>query len=298
LTMMATLLPGAAAQGPTTLDTPRDKTGYTIGRDVGKSIAAVGPDMDVQAFSRAVQNAFTSSTPLLGEQETKSVATAVMQRINARSGMPIAGVAPGTEPPAVDPVKVGYVVGADVGRSLAPIQAQFDMPAFLMGIRSALEGTPPLVSDAEATALREALKARLQGEASAAVGRNLAEGNAFLARNKTESGVVTTPSGLQYRVLRQGAGPRPLPTSRVRVQYQGTLLDGKVFDSSYQRGQPAEFALDQVIPGWTEGVALMPVGAKYRFWVPSGLAYGAKGSPGSIPPNSTLIFDVELLQVL
>jgi FKBP-type peptidyl-prolyl cis-trans isomerase FkpA len=99
-------------------------------------------------------------------------------------------------------------------------------------------------------------------------------------------------------VLRQGAGPRPLPISRVRVNYQGTLLDGTVFDSSYERKEPAEFGLDQVIAGWTEGVAMMPVGAKYRFWVPSSLAYGEKGAPGSIPPNSTLVFDVELLQVL
>lgn len=298
LTMMAALLPAAGAQESAPLATPRDGTGYTIGRDVGGSIAAVGPDMDLKAFSRAVENAFAGNKPLLEEAQVKAVATALMQRIGARSGKPMPGVAPGTEPPAVDRTQVGYVVGADVGRSLAPIQAQFDMPAFLLGVRSALDGTPPLVAEAEATSLREALKVRLQAEAAAAVGRNLAEGNAFLARNRTESGVVTTSSGLQYRVLRQGAGPRPMPTSRVRVQYQGTLLDGKVFDSSYERGQPAEFSLDKVIPGWTEGVSLMPVGGKYRFWVPSGLAYGTKGSPGSIPPNATLIFDVELLQVL
>jgi len=111
--------------------------------------------------------------------------------------------------------------------------------------------------------------------------------------------VFTTPSGLQYMVLRQGAGERPQPSDRVRVNYHGTLLDGTVFDSSYERGQPAEFALDQVIPGWTEGVALMPVGGKYRFWIPGELAYGAKGTPGGpIGPNATLVFDVELMAVL
>ena len=297
LSILLVLSP-ASAQDAAPLANARDRTGYTIGRDVGTSIKAVGPDMELAAFARAVDNTFKGNKPLLDDEQVKRVATTVMQRIGVRSGQPMPGMAPGTEPPAVDPTEVGYVVGADVGRSLKPIQAQFDMPAFLTGVRSALDGSAPLVPEAEATALRDALKARLQAEAGAVAGRSLAEGNAFLARNRTESGVITTPSGLQYRVLRQGSGPRPLPTSRVRVQYQGTLLDGKVFDSSYERGQPAEFGLGQVIAGWTEGVALMPVGGKYRFWIPSGLAYGSKGSPGSIPPNATLVFDVELLQVL
>ena len=109
---------------------------------------------------------------------------------------------------------------------------------------------------------------------------------------------LTTPSGLQYMVLREGSGPRPLPSDTVRVNYEGKLLDGTVFDSSYQRGEPAQFGLNQVIPGWTEGVGLMPVGAKYRFWIPSQLAYGSNGAPGGmIGPEATLTFDVELLGI-
>src|SRR3546814_1489962 len=111
------------------------------------------------------------------------------------------------------------------------------------------------------------------------------------------SDLFTTPSGLQYMVLRQGAGPRPKPSDRVRVNYRGTLLDGTVFDSSEQHGGAAEFGLNQVIAGWTEGVSMMPVGAKYRFWIPSELAYGKQGNP-AIEPNTTLVFDVELLAIL
>ena len=142
------------------------------------------------------------------------------------------------------------------------------------------------------------MQTKMQSQAQAAAGTNLAEGTRFLAENKSVKGVFSTPSGLQYMVLRQGAGLRPKPSDRVRVNYHGTLLDGTVFDSSYERGQPAEFSLSQVIPGWTEGVSMMPVGAKYRFWVPGELAYGAKGRPGSpIGPNATLVFDVELLGI-
>lgn len=120
---------------------------------------------------------------------------------------------------------------------------------------------------------------------------------AFLAANKGKPGVVTTPSGLQYKIMRAGNGPRPGPRDTVLVHYEGKLIDGTVFDSSYSRGQPAAFPLDQVIPGWTEGVALMPVGSKYHFVVPPALAYGAQGAGGVIPPGAVLEFDIELLAV-
>ncbi len=119
----------------------------------------------------------------------------------------------------------------------------------------------------------------------------------FLAENARKAGVVTTASGLEYEVVRQGSGPKPARTDTVLVHYEGRLIDKTVFDSSYQRGQPAAFPLDQVIPGWTEGVQLMPVGSKYHFVVPPALAYGAKGAGGVIPPGAVLEFDIELLAI-
>jgi FKBP-type peptidyl-prolyl cis-trans isomerase len=127
-------------------------------------------------------------------------------------------------------------------------------------------------------------------------GTNAAAGEAFLLENRMKEGVQVTESGLQYEVISAGEGPKPAATDRVRVHYRGTTLNGEEFDSSYSRGEPATFVLNQVIPGWTEGVQLMPVGSKYKFYIPSDLAYGPGGSRG-IEPNSTLIFEVELLGI-
>ncbi|MGI8561448.1 MAG: FKBP-type peptidyl-prolyl cis-trans isomerase N-terminal domain-containing protein [Luteimonas sp.] len=304
LSMLAVLspVPAALAQDRAALSGERDKVSYMVGMDVAGSIAPAGPDLDLAAFERAVRNAFDGGKPLLTEAEAQSVGPALMQRIALRNGQPVPGMAPGAGPPPVAKDKVGFLVGADVGRSLAPIREEIDLPVFLRGLADVLQQREPLLAEAEANALRQAfstrVQARMQAEAAAASKQNAAEGTAFLVKNQAAKGVFTTPSGLQYMVLRQGAGQRPQPDARVRVHYHGTRLDGTVFDSSYERGQPAEFGLGEVIAGWTEGVAMMPVGAKYRFWIPSDLAYGDKGSPGGIGPNSTLTFDVELLEIL
>ena len=124
------------------------------------------------------------------------------------------------------------------------------------------------------------------------------EGEKFLAENKTKEGVITTESGLQYQVITEGTGVKPTAEDRVKVHYTGTLLDGTKFDSSVDRGEPAEFGVSQVIPGWTEGLQIMPAGSKYIFWIPSGLAYGERGAGQDIKPNSVLKFEVELLEVI
>lgn len=286
-----------------TLEGERDRISYTVGMDVGQSLEPIGPDLDYDAFERALVHAFQGGEPLVEAEDAQAIGMVLMLRAAHRAGQPMQGLPPGSPPPEVDPEQVGLMVGADVGRSLLPISSEIELPVMMRALRTRIEGGELLLGQEEADALRTALSARaqerMQAEAAQQGERNRAEGEAFLAANRGEKGVITMPSGLQYRVIRQGSGQRPLPSDRVRVHYHGTLLDGTVFDSSYERGEPAEFGLRQVIPGWTEGVALMPVGAKYRFWIPGQLAYGASGTPGGpIGPNATLVFDVELLDVL
>lgn len=297
LSLLLALSAAAAAQDKASLDSERDRISYYIGTDVGRSLAQVGPDMDLAAFQRAVSHAFQGGKPLVSETDAATVGPALMQRVAARSGRQLPGMAPGAQPPEVDKAKVGLMLGADVGRSLAPIQSEIDLPVFIQAVRTTLAGGNSLLSPEQAAATGEALKQRMQAQAARRGEESRKAGQAFLAQNRTNKGVFATPSGLQYQVIRQGAGRRPLPSDTVRVHYHGTLLDGTVFDSSYERNAPAEFRLGQVIAGWTEGLGLMPIGAKYRFWIPSELGYGEKGSPPSIPPNSVLVFDVELLDI-
>jgi FKBP-type peptidyl-prolyl cis-trans isomerase FkpA len=288
----------ASAQDRAHLDTDRDKASYMVGMDVGKSLAPVAPDLDPAALQRAIRNAMDGREPLIAEDKAPAVAQALMARVASRAGQAPAGA----PVPAVAKDQVGYLVGADVGRRLKPIADDIDLAVMMQGLRASLSGARPLLSGAEADAVRaafsERISTKLQARAAELGRRNAAEGEAFLAKNKTQKGVFTTSSGLQYMVLRQGSGQRPGPQDRVRVNYRGTLLDGTEFDSSYAGGQPAEFPLDRVIPGWTEGLGLMPVGSKYRFWIPGALGYGAQGTPdGPIGPNATLVFEVELLAI-
>jgi FKBP-type peptidyl-prolyl cis-trans isomerase FkpA/FKBP-type peptidyl-prolyl cis-trans isomerase FklB len=196
--------------------------------------------------------------------------------------------------------KNSTMIGMDIAKSLEPFKDEIDVEALTAALRASLAGKPTKLTPAEADQLRQEFGAKMQAKmakkAAEAGEKNLREGAAFLAANKTKPGVRTTASGLQYMVIRQGTGPMPKPTDRVRVHYVGTLLDGTKFDSSYDRGEPAEFALNQVIPGWSEGVALMPVNSKYKFWIPSNLGYGPNGQP-PIGANATLVFEVELLDV-
>ena len=200
-----------------------------------------------------------------------------------------------------DTEKMSYAMGLNVAEYVAHTPVDLVPELVLEGLRDALAGTPAIPSDEYASAMRM-LHTKIQ-EASRDQAKKLAEKNIreeqdFLAANKQKAGVSETPSGLQYEVIQDAAGAKPGRTSKVRVHYTGTLLNGQVFDSSVQRGEPAEFGLNQVIPGWTEGLQLMSEGAKYRFFIPARLAYGERGAPGAIPPNAALIFEVELLKIL
>lgn len=288
----------AFAQQRTSLATERDKVSYMVGMDVARSLEAAAPDIDMAAFERAIRNGIDGKPPLISEQEAAAISPALSQRAAARSGRQVPGLAPGSMPPEVARDKVGLMLGANIGMSLRGIADDIDLPVVLQGFRVIVDKGTPLLSEEDTKVVAAAFAQRRQAKVAEAAQASRQAGIDFLAANKTKKGVFTTASGLQYTVLTNGTGARPIPSSRVRVHYHGTLLDGTVFDSSVQRNQPAEFGLGQVIAGWTEGLTLMPVGAKYRFWIPSELGYGQNGSPPTIGPNSVLVFEVELLQIL
>jgi FKBP-type peptidyl-prolyl cis-trans isomerase FklB len=196
--------------------------------------------------------------------------------------------------------KAAYSIGYLSGRSNAQHIEKLDLDAFVAGFRDAYAKATPKFSEEEMKSALEAFRNRLQLEATEKANRAAAENKiksaAYLAENRKKSGVTTTTSGLQYEVLTEGTGAVPKPSDMVKVHYHGTLIDGSVFDSSVQRGEPAVFQLDQVIPGWTEGLQLMKTGAKYRLTLPPELAYGEQGV-GPIAANAVLVFEVELLGI-
>lgn len=287
----------AASKENARLTNDRQKVSYAIGLDVARSFEPIAQDIDLSALQRATENAFKGGKPLLSDEQTQATDTALRTLMAIRSGQQVPGLAPGTQPPPVSKENVGLMLGdRAVGPSLSRIQEDIELPVLMQAVRTVFEKGTPAMSQQEAASTLQAFGAAKQASAA---GKNREQGNAFLAKNKGEKGVITTASGLQYMVLRQGSGERPTATSKVRVNYEGKLLDGTVFDSSYTRGQPVEFALGQVVKGWTEGLQLMPVGSKYRFWIPSNLAYGAEGTQGGpIGPDAALTFDVELLGIV
>ena len=198
--------------------------------------------------------------------------------------------------------KLSYALGIGIGSQLARMGArELNIDDFAQAIKDVISGSQLKVDNVEAQTLVQNFfqeqEAKQQAAAAEAGKAAKAEGEAFLAENGKKEGIVTLPSGLQYQVLKEGNGKKPSATDQVVCHYEGTLIDGTVFDSSYQRNQPATFGLNQVIPGWTEGVQLMQEGAKYRFFIPYKLAYGERGAGAQIPPFATLVFDVELIEV-
>jgi len=198
------------------------------------------------------------------------------------------------DPSGVIGKEPSYALGMNFGSSLKEGNIYPDWDEFLQGMKDYLYDNKPRYTMEEASRIfYEAYNANVEKREEA----TRQAGIDFLEENKKKTGIITTESGLQYEVLTPGDGPKPLPVDTVRVHYKGTLLDGTEFDSSYSRGEPIEFPLNGVIPGWTEGLQLMNTGAKYRLFIPSDLGYGSTGAGQHIPPNSTLIFEVELLDI-
>ena len=199
--------------------------------------------------------------------------------------------------------KKSYALGMSIAHNLSSSGVRdLDYASFTDGVKAILTGSKPAISIEEAGDILEKMFAKLEddkkAETEAIADAFLKEGEAFLKENALKEGVVTTPSGLQYKVIKEGTGRRPSATSRVRCHYEGTFTDGTVFDSSYKRGEPAVFGLNQVIKGWTEGLQLMKEGSVYELYLPYQLAYGKQGAHGAIPPCAALKFKVELIAVL
>lgn len=235
-------------------------------------------------------------------------AAAVAQQTSTAPAKPAAPAASapagGTAQPSpftTEKEKASYAIGMNIGNSLKRDQLDVDPTIVSQGLKDALSGTPSKLSDADAqaamSALRNKVMAQKQAEQQQAGDANKKAGDQFLAANKAKEGVVTLPSGLEYKIVKAGTGPKPKATDTVVVNYRGTLIDGTEFDSSEKHGEPATLGVNQVIKGWTEALQLMPVGSKWQLVLPPDLAYGTNGAGGVIGPNSTLVFDIELLSI-
>ncbi len=252
-----------------------------------------------------------SSAPASGSQTAPATKPATTG--TAKTGQSsTAGTATKRTAPAAAPLvlktqkdKESYAVGQNVGKGLAASLKRDNVDVnnaiLLRGLRDALTGAKSSMTDDEMkaamTALQADLKSKREASNQVAGSANKTAGEAFLAANKTKEGVVTLPSGLQYKILKQGDGAKPTAADTVVCNYRGTLIDGKEFDASEKHGGPATFPVSGVIKGWTEALQLMPVGSKWQLYIPSDMAYGASGAGGDIGPNSTLIFDVELVSI-
>lgn len=194
--------------------------------------------------------------------------------------------------------RISYAYGLTIARQLSERGIEIDLARFSEAIEAVLSKSEPLLSEAEVEAAFSENQRLLDAKnATGADKETLEAGEAFLATTAKKEGVKATPSGLLYEVIKEGDGPKPSATDEVTVHYHGTLIDGKVFDSSVERGEPTSFPLNRVIPGWTEGVQLMPKGSKFRFYIPYHLAYGDRGAGADIKPYSALIFEVELIEI-
>ncbi|MFT6407319.1 MAG: FKBP-type peptidyl-prolyl cis-trans isomerase [Arenicella sp.] len=200
---------------------------------------------------------------------------------------------------STDAAKLGYTFGAQIATDMKRQNLQDDIgiEAMFAAFSDVFAGEEPRLSIEDMQAAQVGYQEKQQAKYQAVIDKNKTDGDAFLAENGKKSGVITTESGLQYEVLREGKGAKPTPTDTIKVHYTGTLIDGTKFDSSYDRGAPADFGVSGVIPGFGEGLQLMKEGAKYRFTIPASIAYGEQG-PASIGPNQTLIFEVELIEIV
>jgi FKBP-type peptidyl-prolyl cis-trans isomerase len=256
----------------TRLNSPQEKAGYAVGMNIGQNLAPIKDKVDLGRVFTGFQDEMAGKASM-----DENAVREQLQHLSPQG-------------PAGDKAQMGYAVGVSIGKNLARIKDDINAARVISGIKDQLAGKPKMTVDA----MHQALSTLSQAQGA----KNKGEGLAFLEANKKKPGVKITASGLQYEVVTLGKGKKPSKKNTVRVHYRGTLIDGKEFDSSYKRNQPAEFPVTGVIPGWVEALQLMPVGSKFHLVIPSELAYGAQGSQGAIGPDSVLVFDVELLAIV
>ena len=263
---------------------------FSIALSLSLGIMLMGHSFAQQASAPATKAPSTKSS------STKASATGTQTKAHHTGATSKA-----TKPLTTQSDKFSYALGMDLGATLHHDEVEVDPDILAQGLKDSLAGGKTQLTEDEAKAVltetQNQVRAKMQAKIQAESDVNKKQGDAFLADNKTKEGVVALPSGLQYTVLKQGNGPTPTASDSVVCNYRGTLLDGKEFDSSYKRGQPATFPVSGVIKGWTEALQLMPVGSKWQLFVPSDLAYGERGAGADIGPNSTLVFEVELLSI-
>ncbi len=255
----------------------------------------------LQTGMAAAQSSTTTKSSTAPAAKSATSATKKRTGTAAKAKTSAAGTAQPSITLSDQKSKVSYAIGLNMGHGMKQQSVDVDPNVLAQGLKDGLAGGKALMTDDEVHAtlmqFQTDMRAKMEEKRKAAGEASKSAGEAFLAANKNKEGVVTLPSGLQYKVLTQGTGAKPTTSDTVTCNYRGTLVDGTEFDSSYKRGEPAKFPVGGVIKGWTEALQLMPVGSKWQLFIPPSLAYGEQGAGADIPPNSTLIFEVELISI-
>jgi FKBP-type peptidyl-prolyl cis-trans isomerase FklB len=267
---------------------------------IATSVVAAGLFLGATTPAQQTPAANSPSTPPTAVKPATAAKTA--QTPTAKTGAAATTKTPAPLTLKTQNQKSSYAIGMNIGKNLKRDSVEVDPAILVRGLKDALAGNKLLLTDEEAkaalTGLQAEVRAKEEAKTKAAAVENKKTGEAFLATNKTKEGIVTLPSGLQYKIIKEGTGPKPTAEDTVLCHYRGSLVDNTEFDSSYKRGEPLKIPVGGVIKGWTEAIQLMPVGSKWQLYIPSDLAYGERGAPGSpIGPNSTLVFDVELISI-